>query len=194
VEHSKVDEASTITNELADGLTAPVVAARKPIRICRFCADPDCDNPLFCQSYEPPTDDSSLETGLMDGMAEEASALVSDMWGNALFSEHTLLLIEVEGVASSFVLHGTERIVLGRADGQPRAHFLDLTPYKAHIQGVSREHAAISQSGHTLMLTDLGSTNGTFLNEQRLVPNQPRILRDGDMIRLGHLVTYVRFR
>ena len=36
-------------------------------------------------------------------------------------------------------------------------------------------------------------TNGTFLNGQRLVPNQPRILRDGDEIRLGHLVLYVRF-
>jgi pSer/pThr/pTyr-binding forkhead associated (FHA) protein len=43
-------------------------------------------------------------------------------------------------------------------------------------------------------LIDLGSTNGSFINDQRLVAHQPRILRDGDILRLGSLVVQVNFK
>ena len=44
-----------------------------------------------------------------------------------------------------------------------------------------------------LHIVDNDSANGTYLNGQRLVARQPRILRDGDDIRLGHLVVRVTF-
>ena len=43
---------------------------------------------------------------------------------------------------------------------------------------VSREHARIRREGRKLLLEDLGSTNGTFLNDERLAA--PAELRDGD--------------
>jgi hypothetical protein len=164
-------------------------------QVCFFCTDPECENPLFCESHETKTDESLLKTTHIDGTDTDLNIPIQDMWGNALFSQHTLLLIDIEGVTSSFVLHPTDRILLGRADARHTSdNFLDLTPYGAHSKGVSRTHATINQSGHTLMLTDLGSSNGTFINELRVMPNQPRILRDGDMVRLGRLVAYVRFK
>jgi predicted component of type VI protein secretion system len=45
----------------------------------------------------------------------------------------------------------------------------------------------------SLRLADLNSPNFTFLNNQKLIPNQSRILRDGDEIRLGRLVMTVQF-
>ena len=45
-----------------------------------------------------------------------------------------------------------------------------------------------------LAIVDNNSANGTFLNGHRLVPQQPRILRDGDDIRLGHLTMRVTFQ
>ena len=42
-------------------------------------------------------------------------------------------------------------------------------------------------------MVDLGTPNGTYLNGQRLIPNQARVLRDGDDVRLGHLVLQVKF-
>jgi len=176
------------------GRVSEIVFAARGIRVCRYCTDPECENPLFCESYEPTTDQSTLSTVHMPG-AEETQAPIKGTLGSALFGQHRLLLIDIEGVTSSLVLHASERIVLGRADTRPVSeNFLDLNPYQAHNKGVSRMHATISQMGHTLMLTDMGSTNGTYINEVRLMPNQPRILRDGDMIRLGHLVAYVRFK
>ncbi len=64
---------------------------------------------------------------------------------------------------------------------------VDLEPYGAQSGGVSRQHAKIiAQGGY--FLVDLNSVNGTFLNKQKLVPNQQMPLNNGDEIRLGKLV------
>lgn len=49
----------------------------------------------------------------------------------------------------------------------------------------SREHALIHREGRKLMLEDQGSTNGTYLNGERL--QNPIQLRDGDQIRIGDI-------
>ncbi len=51
---------------------------------------------------------------------------------------------------------------------------------------VSREHAHIRREGRKLLLEDLGSTNGTFLNDERVVA--PLELRDGDQVAVGEVV------
>lgn len=51
---------------------------------------------------------------------------------------------------------------------------------------VSREHARIRRDGRKLLLEDLDSTNGTYLNDQRVQTPQP--LRDGDRIMIGDMV------
>ena len=53
---------------------------------------------------------------------------------------------------------------------------------------VSREHARFRREGWRVILEDLGSTNGTFLNDERVL--NPVQLRDEDHIRLGD-VTFV---
>jgi hypothetical protein len=47
----------------------------------------------------------------------------------------------------------------------------------------SSRHARISRQGHMLVIEDLGSTNGTYLNEEPLSGPQP--LHPGDRIRIG---------
>ena len=47
----------------------------------------------------------------------------------------------------------------------------------------SSRHARISRQGYVLMIEDLGSTNGTYLNEEPLSGPQP--LHPGDRIRIG---------
>jgi hypothetical protein len=47
----------------------------------------------------------------------------------------------------------------------------------------SSRHARISKQGHVLVIEDLGSTNGTYLNEEPL--NGPQPLHPGDRIRIG---------
>src|SRR5579883_1765260 len=56
---------------------------------------------------------------------------------------------------------------------------------------VSRAHAEIRQGLRGAILTDLGSSNGTFIGDQRLLPNQPHLLADGTSFRIGtYQLTY----
>lgn len=52
---------------------------------------------------------------------------------------------------------------------------------------VSRWHAAISRRGNRLYVKDMGSRNGTFLNDVP-VGDQPQLLRHGDQLRLCDIV------
>jgi pSer/pThr/pTyr-binding forkhead associated (FHA) protein len=47
----------------------------------------------------------------------------------------------------------------------------------------SARHARITRQGHVVVIEDLGSTNGTYLNEEPL--NGPQPLHSGDRIRIG---------
>ena len=57
---------------------------------------------------------------------------------------------------------------------------LVLTDAKA-----SSHHAEIRPSENGYIITDLGSTNGTFVNEQQLAAREPRQLNASDTIRIG---------
>jgi len=50
-------------------------------------------------------------------------------------------------------------------------------------KNVSREHARIQQEGRRWFVEDMNSTNGTFLNDERVIGRQE--LRDGDILGVG---------
>ncbi|MGI9019105.1 MAG: FHA domain-containing protein, partial [Solirubrobacterales bacterium] len=52
--------------------------------------------------------------------------------------------------------------------------------------GISRAHARVTPEGVGAVIEDLGSSNGTFVNGERV--DDPRRLRDGDQIQLGSAV------
>jgi predicted component of type VI protein secretion system len=54
---------------------------------------------------------------------------------------------------------------------------------------ISRRHSRLFTQGNTFVLEDLGSTNGTFVNGQRLMG--PNMLRPGDVITFGERMSLV---
>lgn len=52
---------------------------------------------------------------------------------------------------------------------------------------ISRQHSRLTRTPGGYVLEDLGSTNGTFVNGERLMA--PRVLNPGDLIALGENVT-----
>jgi len=53
---------------------------------------------------------------------------------------------------------------------------------RLHDVEVSRRHAQIVQTADTFRLADLGSSNGTFVNEQRI---EQHVLQSGDRVQVG---------
>ena len=76
--------------------------------------------------------------------------------------------------------------VVGRTD--PLSNIfpeVDLSRFDPQTK-VSRRHARIWRDGESFMVEDLGSVNGTVINDIiKLVPRQPRPLDSGDRIKLG---------
>jgi pSer/pThr/pTyr-binding forkhead associated (FHA) protein len=84
---------------------------------------------------------------------------------------------------------------LGRSDpSQNIFPEVDLTDDLALEHGVSREHACVFARGRTILVEDLGSTNGTLLNGERLDPYIPETLEHGDQLQLGKLLIDVSLR
>src|SRR5215813_7868616 len=54
---------------------------------------------------------------------------------------------------------------------------------------ISRRHAVIGYINKQYMVQDLGSTNGTFVNNKRVDLAQPCVLQSNDILRFGNLVT-----
>ena len=58
---------------------------------------------------------------------------------------------------------------------------------------VSHRHATIRQRGSDYIIVDEGSANGTFMGGMRLGAQAPRILKHGDLARVGRVWIEVRF-
>lgn len=70
------------------------------------------------------------------------------------------------------------RIVIGRAEG---------CEIRLPDPSVSHRHASIRQRGGDYVVVDEGSTNGTFVGPVRLSPQAPRMLRSGELLRVGRI-------
>jgi len=87
--------------------------------------------------------------------------------------------IRYEGKESTTLEFDEERLVLGRVDGK----------VKLSDPQVSSAHLALFEKDGSLWADDLGSRNGTRLNDEPLVPGKPREIHSGDTLSLGSYTT-----
>lgn len=93
-----------------------------------------------------------------------------------------------------FELQADREMLIGRGDpGKGIEADIGLTDEAALTDGVSRLHAKVFCQDNFFYLSDLNSTNSTYLNKQKLAPQQPSRLKDGDEIQLGKYVMRLRF-
>ena len=125
---------------------------------------------------------------------DEMSVDAKTSAGNALFKNHTTVVFALSESDVVLPIHVKDRIVIGRLDmDSTEVVDIDLLPYGARANGVSRRHAALYRTRHTVSLVDLNSSNGTYLNGVKLIPLQPRLLREEDEVRLGNMRFHVHF-
>jgi len=130
----------------------------------------------------------------------EANTLLERLVGREVDSEHGALeatrsapaevhhrhrLVDLTTGAEFFFSKGDETTI-GRAD--PVTGILpdiDLTSVDAN-RSVSRRHAKIICSGNQyFMLEEVGTVNGTYVNEQRIPTGTPVAIHNGDAIKIG---------
>ena len=84
----------------------------------------------------------------------------------------------------SFLPITRETVTLGNSDA---------ADIKLENQYVSRRHLQVRQDVDVFYLSDLDSTNGTYLNNNKLAPHEEHVIRDGDRVVLGSNAVTLRF-
>jgi pSer/pThr/pTyr-binding forkhead associated (FHA) protein len=103
-------------------------------------------------------------------------------------------LYSASALGSADVAHRAPRLVVERAPGHDSGMIYDLDGDLVLGRGdraeirledpfASARHARVYEQGSVVVIEDLGSTNGTYLNEELL--QTPRPLHPGDRVRIG---------
>jgi pSer/pThr/pTyr-binding forkhead associated (FHA) protein len=90
-------------------------------------------------------------------------------------------------------------LVQGRSDAKPRTVKLSASmtvgrapecELRLDDTYASQQHARLFARNNSWFVEDLGSTNGTFVNDQKLVA--PAMLQPGDKVRVGQTIVELR--
>jgi hypothetical protein len=115
--------------------------------------------------------------------------------GTASLGEGREVILVIRGMVERVMMQEGKTYKLGRFEVSTRKpEEIDLSPYGALDRGVSRVHAQLTMLNDRIFITDLTSTNGTYLAGQRLRPNEAMMLRKGDELLIGRLPVQVLFR
>lgn len=95
----------------------------------------------------------------------------------------TIVVLSADTDPLPSITFDSPRVVVGRGDG---------ADVRLPDPSVSHRHASLRQRGSDYLIVDEGSTNGTYVGAVRLAPQSPRVLRDGELIRVGRIELEVR--
>jgi hypothetical protein len=166
-------------------------------------AEPEPPDSIACPTCQKPNPKGSVHCyscGTMLAAIPPApdgtQPLAPNTTDNAYFGKDWLLYLKIQGTDQTIRLQPrlTEMILGRKSPDSVMLPDVDLTAYGGGDKGVSRLHASFKRQDETLVLTDLGSVNHTFINGQRVHAHEVRVVHDGDEIRLGRLVLYAYFR
>jgi FHA domain/zinc-ribbon domain len=165
--------------------------------ICSNCQHKNVAGAMFCAECGAQLDgvetlitqaitDEDIERELKTKAARpEAPAVPANSW----------LSLHLMDSGKILPLASRNEFTLGRlSEGQPIMPDIDLTPYQAYASGVSRLHAVVKRDASRVMVMDLGSSNGTYLNGRRLNPHMEESLNHGDIVALGKLKIQILLR
>lgn len=141
------------------------------MKICPNCHHHEVQGALFCS-----------ECGGHLGQEDQNPVIQGSLSIYLIDHDHELAVTDLES------------FTLGRFDeGQSIMPDIDLSPYQAFEQGVSRLHAII-RNEQGLTITDLGSSNGTYINGERVEPNIPHPITQGNLLNLGKMKLKILIR
>lgn len=112
------------------------------------------------------------------------------------------IMVKPEGGVITLFIPGYEKplsvelakeMQVGRSSQNTEPPEIDLSEYNASALGISRRHARLAMQEDGLTIEDLGSSNGTWLNERPLTPGAKYVIHNGDCIRLAQMFIYMFF-
>ncbi len=166
-------------------------------RFCPVCKDKNEPDALICRHCG-----AALDQDLLDAIAttrhagtepEDPEKLEGWLLDPALIPGDGIA-VYVAGTAKPVFVSSRGEFIMGRRMEPTPETFLDLSNLGGYLLGLSRRHAKIRRAGNEYEIVDLASTNGTWLNDEQLLPHRPYRLTSGARLRLGRMRFVVLFR
>lgn len=104
------------------------------------------------------------------------------------------IAVYVAGIDKRVAVSIDKELVFGRKVQESNEPMLDLSELGGFQMGISRRHAKIRRAGKGYEIIDLSSTNGTWLNSERLTPEKPYPLANGAQVQMGRMRLYLFHR
>lgn len=168
--------------------------------ICPNCKAENERGASVCKQCGAALSDSLLEAGVktrttdMQAVTSEMMAEWSLPGSRELSIPDAGIAFYVDGHSMPAYIDTQTEFILGRKVGTTSEILLDLAPFGGYSLGLSRRHAVIRQTRDGYELMDLGSVNGTWLNEERVTPHKAYPLPSGSNLRLGRMRLLVLYR
>ena len=177
-------------NEIVSGVFCPACKMKNEpgAEICVFCGTAiETEKNMAVSQDRIGAMTAGLQTTSLEDVLDAPMDAVEGFMDFELPSKGIALINLEDGKPIAVV---EEKVfLLGRRSPEldTQEQLIDLMPYGAIELGISRMHAMIRQTKGGYKITDLGSSNGTWLENQRLTAKQAYPLSSGDRIRLGRL-------
>jgi len=171
-----------------------------PVKICPVCQSSNDIEAIHCIHCGAALDGSSGDAEHRT-KTTDMQALTPEMIREWVLENTKEAVVPTSGIAFYIDGHSMPayidplgEFVLGRKVGTTTELLLDLAPFAGYSLGVSRRHVVIGRKEEGYEIRDLGSVNGTWLNEERLVPHQSYPLPSGSHLRLGRMRLLVLYQ
>ncbi len=168
--------------------------------VCPVCKTTNALEATMCVNCGASLGDSSMDGGV-ETKTTGVQALTPEMISAWSFKEAVApdppengIAVYIDGESNPAYVDSTGSFVLGRKAGTTEGMLVDLAPFRAYSLGLSRRHVMIRRTGDGYEVMDLGSVNGTWLNEERLAPHKSYSLPSGSHLRLGRMNIVVLYR
>lgn len=183
--------ANPTANAPASNAPLPVAGSHT---VCAHCGNTNPASEMFCLKCGWPVQLSKKSDKTM--LLDPSKAALDPAFFGANYALLLLLKDSLQVIRKQPAEMDHELIIGRAAEESIIAPDIDLTPYNAAEHGISRAHLALryEASRDVLTVADLDSANGSYVNEVRLHPNEVRVLRHGDVLRLGKLTFEVIFQ
>ena len=168
--------------------------------VCPVCNTKNELEAVVCGHCGARLDDLSIDGGPRT-KTTDMQAVTPEMIREWSLTERVILeapesgiAVYVEGESRPAHIESRREFVLGRKSEATAEMLVDLAPFRGYSMGLSRRHVTIRRADDGYQVMDLGSVNGTWLNEERLVPHTPYRLPSGSRLRLGRMRILVLYR
>jgi pSer/pThr/pTyr-binding forkhead associated (FHA) protein len=160
--------------------------------LCPNCHQQELEGAIFCTDcgamliHNSEGITQNITRSPSDNLSDSTSSVDSDDSEQTQPTGMTSISLRLVDFNKTINLADRSEFTLGRtSDGQPILPDVDLTSYEAYSQGVSRLHASLKLENESVIITDLGSANGTRINGQKIMPHIDYPLKHGDLVALG---------